>query len=337
MAKKILITGAGGFIGGHLVQEALSRGYETWAAVRSTTSREFLRDERIRFIELDFTDNDHLRDTLRAATIDGGRWDYVVHNLGATRAENYLEFERVNYGYMRDLVEALKDLDAVPDVFLLMSSLSVMGPGDEKTYEPFHSDDVPNPNTRYGMSKLKAETYLRHFAGDFPYTIFRCTGVYGPHERDYFLMMKSIKRGFDFSVGFRRQMLTFIYVCDLARGVMDALERGPLRRAYFMSEARGYSQKEFRQIVLKKLGRRRAIPVTCPLWVVKVVCALSEAWGKMKMKTMTLNRDKYKILKQRNWLCDTDDARRDFGFEARWDLERGVSDAIDWYRDAGWL
>lgn len=336
--KKILITGAGGFIGGYLVSEALSRGYETWAAVRSTTSREFLLDERIHFLELDFTDNERLRDGLRTALAEVGHWDYVIHNLGATKAANYLEFENVNYGYLRDLVEALKELDAVPTVFLLMSSLSVMGPGDETNYTPFNSDDTPNPNTRYAMSKLKAETYLQHFAGpDFPYTIFRCTGVYGPHERDYFLMMKSIKRGFDFSVGFKRQMLTFIYVRDLARGAMDALEKGPLRRAYFMSEARGYSQKEFRQIVLAKLGKRHVLPVTCPLWVVKVVCALSEMWGRFKMKTMTLNRDKYKILKQRNWLCDTTDAQRDFGFEAQWDLERGVSDAIDWYREAGWL
>ena len=50
--KKILITGASGFIGGFLVKEALNRGYETWAGVRSTSSRVNLQDERIRFIDL---------------------------------------------------------------------------------------------------------------------------------------------------------------------------------------------------------------------------------------------------------------------------------------------
>ena len=48
--KKILITGASGFIGGFLVKEALERGYETWAGVRSTSSRANLQDKRIRFI-----------------------------------------------------------------------------------------------------------------------------------------------------------------------------------------------------------------------------------------------------------------------------------------------
>lgn len=338
---RILITGAGGFIGGFLVQEALNRGHETWAAVRKTTSREFLKDERIHFVELDFTDSETLERQLRE-TVEamGGPWDYIVHNLGATKANNYLDFKRVNYEYMRSLLDCLKVIDARPKVFLMMSSLSVMGPGDEVNYTPIKPDDVPTPNTYYGASKLSAETLLTMEPTDdsgIPWTIFRCTGVYGPHERDYFLMMKSIKRGFDFSVGFKKQMLTFIYVKDLAVAVMDALERGPLRKAYFISEARGYTQKEFREIVCRKLGKRFVIPVVCPLWIVKAVCAVSEWFAKMTMKPSTLNRDKYKILKQRNWLCDTGDAQRDFDFAPSHDLEQGVAEAIDWYRSARWL
>ena len=334
--KSILITGAGGFIGGFLVEEALRRGYDTWAAVRSTTSREFLTDERIHFIELDYTDQDRLEETLRDHMSEWGRWDYVVHNLGVTKSTNYMDFEQVNYGYLKALADAMQATNMTPDVFLLMSSLSVMGPGDEKTYQPFKSSDVPLPNTYYGVSKLKAETYLQSLEG-FPYTIFRCTGVYGPHERDYYLMIKSIKRGFDFSVGFDKQMLTFIYVKDLVTAVMDALEKGPLYKAYFISENQGYTQQEFRKIVCEELGKKFVIPVTCPLWVVKRVCAIAEWIGKVTLKASTLNRDKYKILKQRNWLCDTSDARRDFGFNPQYSLREGIREAIAWYRQAGWL
>lgn len=336
MKKKILITGAGGFIGGYLVEEALRRDYETWAAVRKSTSRKFLTDERIHFLELDFTDAEALHSTLKSHIEAHGKWDYVVHNLGLTKATNYLDFETVNYGCLKSIVDELKELDAVPGVFLMMSSLSVMGPGDEENYTAFKSDDVPVPNTRYGVSKLKGESYLA-MQQDFPYTIFRCTGVYGPHERDYFLMMKSIKRGFDFSVGFKKQLLTFIYVKDLARGVMDALEAGPKRRAYFMSEPRSYTQQEFRKIVCEELGKKVVIPITCPLWVVKIVCHVAEFWGKVTGKASTLNPDKFRILKQRNWLCDTSDAERDLGFVARYDLRQGVHEAIEWYREAGWL
>ena len=73
-----------------------------------------------------------------------------------------------------------------------MSSLSAMGQGDDETYKPFTSAMLPMPNTRYGVSKLKAETYLQTLEG-FPYIIFRPTGVYGPHERDYYLMINLIE------------------------------------------------------------------------------------------------------------------------------------------------
>ena len=334
--KSILITGAGGFIGGFLVEEALKRGYDTWAAVRESTNREFLQDKRIHFIELDYNDQDKLEQTLRDHMGEWGRWDYIVHNLGVTKSTNYLDFERVNYGYLRALVDALRATEMTPDVFLMMSSLSVMGPGDEKTYKPILSTDIPMPNTFYGVSKLKAESYLRNIEG-FPYTIFRCTGVYGPREKDYYLMIKSIKRGFDFSVGFDKQMLTFIYVKDLVVGVMDALEKGPLRKAFFISENQAYTQQEFRKIVCEELGKKHVIPVTCPLWVVKKVCGVAEWFGKVTLKASTLNRDKYKILKQRNWLCDTSDARNDFDFNPQYPLREGIREAIAWYREAGWL
>jgi nucleoside-diphosphate-sugar epimerase len=150
-------------------------------------------------------------------------------------------------------------------------------------------------------------------------------------------MIKSIKRGFDFSVGYRKQMLTFIYVKDLVVGVMDALERGPLYKAYFISEDRAYTQQEFRQIVCEELGKKHVLPVTCPLWVVKRVCSVAEWIGKVTLKASTLNRDKFKILKQRNWQCDTSEARHDFDFNPRYSLREGIREAIAWYREAGWL
>jgi len=336
MAKKILITGAGGFIGGFMVAEALSCGYETWAAVRATTSRSFLQDERINFIEFDFTDPEALANTIDSHMKQYGKWDYVVHNLGATKCTNFANFNLVNCEYLKLLVDTLRQCNAVPDAFLMISSLSVMGLGDETGYTPFTTRSIPQPNTFYGVSKFNGESYLRSVP-DFPYTIFRCTGVYGPHERDYFLMMRSIKLGFDFSVGFKKQMLTFLYVKDLAKAVMQSLEHGAERKTYFISHPQGYTQKEFRQLVAKELGKRFVIPICCPLWIVKMVCKVSEFISMITLKPSTLNSDKYKILKQRNWLVDIHEAQEDFGFDPKYDLAAGVHEAIAWYKQAGWL
>ena len=151
------------------------------------------------------------------------------------------------------------------------------------------------------------------------------------------MMIKSIASGFDFSVGFRKQMLTFVYVKDLAAAVIDALERGAHRKAYFIAEPRAYTQSEFRRIVAKKIGKRIVLPVCCPLWVVYAVSVIAEWIGKLRLKPSTLNRDKFKIMRQRNWQCDVSEAQCDFGFAPQYTLEKGISEAVDWYKSAGWL
>lgn len=325
--KSVLIVGAGGFIGGFIAAEALRRGYETWAGVRESTSRRYLTDDRLRFITLDYDNPERLREQL-----SGHRWDYIVYNLGATKCVNFLDFNRINYVYLRDFTESLIEVGATPEKMVYMSSLSAIGPGDEKNYKPLDGDSVPRPNTRYGLSKIKAETFLQGLPKDFPWVILRPTGVYGPHEQDYLMMIKTIDSHFDVGVGFRRQMLTFIYVEDLARAIFDALERAPLHRKYIVSEPRAYTQSDFRHIVSRVLGRRLVLPVRLPLWALKVVCKVSEKWGSAKMKAVTLNSDKYNIMAQRNWDCDVTPAVRDWGFAPQVDLPEGIRLTVEAYR-----
>lgn len=325
---KVLIVGAGGFIGGFIAREALSRGYETWCAVRESTSRRYLTDPALKFITLDYDDSEKLRKGL-----EGHEWDYIVYNLGATKCVNFLDFNHINFNYLRNFCEALTANNQVPKRFLYISSLSAIGPGDEKTYAPLNGSMIPNPNTRYGVSKIKAETFLQTLPASFPWIILRPTGVYGPHEQDYLMMIKSIDSHFDFGVGFRRQMLTFIYVEDLARAIFDALEKAPVHKKYIISEPRGYSQSEFRKIVAKELGRKLVIPVRLPLWALKVACVVSEKYGAAKMQAVTLNTDKYKIMAQRNWNCDISDAQRDFGFNPQIDLAEGIKRTVRAYRN----
>ena len=335
MKKKVLIIGAGGFIGGFIADESLRRGFDTWAEVRPSTSREFLTDDSLKFVSLDYEDADKMACQLRDALPEGEKWDWIVYNLGATKCANFADFNRINYIYLQNTVSALRKSGMLPERFLFMSSLSAVGPGDEKNYSPLTSRSIPQPNTRYGVSKIKAETFLET-CPDVAWTVFRPTGVYGPHEKDYLMMIKCIDGHCDFGVGYRRQMLTFIYVRDLASAVFDALAvPETLRRKYIISEPRAYTQSEFRKIVARALGRRFVIPVRLPLWAAYIASVVSEKYGVAKMKASTLNRDKFKIMKQRNWNCDVSDAVRDFNFTARYPLEKGIAETVEAYRKGG--
>lgn len=330
MAKKVLVVGAGGFVGGFIAEESLRRGYETWVAVRETTSRRYLTDDRLNFVILNYDDKQQVAEALLSALPEGEKWDYIIYNLGATKCANFMDFNKINYIYLRTFVDVLRDNSLVPDKFLFMSSLSALGPGDEVNYTPLRSDMIPNPNTRYGLSKIKAETYLETLM-DFPYIIFRATGVYGPREQDYLMMIKSIDSHWDFGVGYRKQLLTFIYVEDLVNAMFDAVASSVVKKKYIISEDKSYTQKQFREIVAKELGVKWVIPMKLPMWIVYLASVVAEKWGLVRMKPSTLNRDKFKIMKQRNWSCDVSDAKRDFGFNPEFSLIDGVKATVKAY------
>ena len=330
MSKKLLVVGAGGFIGGFIAEEGLRRGFETYVAIRETTSRRYLTDERLHFVVLDYGDEELMAKTLNEALSEGEKWDFIIYNLGATKCANFFDFNRINFLYLRSFVEVLHDIDKVPNRFLFMSSLSALGLGDEKNYTPISSSTIPNPNTRYGLSKIKAETYIETVE-NFPYIIFRPTGVYGPHEQDYLMMIKSIDSHWDFGVGYRKQLLTFIYVEDLVNAMFDAYEAGVVRKKYIISEDACYTQKQFRTIVARELGVKWVIPIKLPLWIVYIASYFAEKWAVAQLKASTLNRDKFKIMKQRNWSCDVSDAKRDFNFNPKFSLEDGIKATVAAY------
>lgn len=334
--KKVLVTGASGFIGSFLVEGGLERGMETWAGVRKTSSRKYLQDNRIRFAELNFGDKTKLKEQLAAHKQEHGGWDYIIHCAGVTKCLHKEDFDKGNYRTTVHFAEALQELDMVPERFIYISSLSIFGPIRETTYDAIGERDEARPNTAYGVSKLKSEKYLQSLP-DFPYVIFRPTGVYGPRERDYFLMAQSIQRHIDFAAGLKRQDITFIYVKDLVQAIYLGTKPEAMRRAYFVSDGEVYASRTFSDLIQKELGNPWLIRVKCPLFVLKVVSLLAEWFAKRAGKTSTLNRDKYNIMKQRNWRCDISPIVKELGFRPEYPLARGVKEIIAWYKKEGWL
>ena len=329
---KILITGASGFIGSFILEEALKRGFETWAAIRKSSSKEWLQDERIRFIELNLSSKAQLVEQLR-----GQDFDYVVHAAGVTKCLNKADFHRINTEGTKNLVEALIEVEMPLKRFVFVSSLSIFGAiKEQQPYEAIRESDTPQPNTEYGRSKLAAEQYLEKKKG-LPYIILRPTGVYGPREKDYFIMAKSIQQHSDFAVGYKRQDITFVYVKDVVQAVFLALEKGEDGRKYFLSDGEVYQSATFSNLIHEALGRPWWIRITAPVWVLRVVTFFGEYVGRLTGKVTALNNDKYNILKQRNWRCDIQPAIDELGYQPKYKLKQGVEETIKWYKDNKWL
>ena len=301
--ESILITGASGFIGSFIVEEALKRKFGVWAGIRPTSSKKYLKNRKIHFLELDFAHPNELRAQLSGHKGTYNKFDYIIHCAGVTKCPDKNTFDYVNYLQTKYFIDTLKALNMVPKQFIYISTLSVFGPVREKDYSPIEAGDVPMPNTAYGLSKLKAELYIQSIPG-FPYVIYRPTGV---------------------------------YVKDIVQAIFLGIEKKVTRRAYFLTDGKVYNSRVFSDLIQKELGNPFVIHVKCPLIVLKVISLLAEFIATRSGKSSTLNSDKYKIMKQRNWQCDITPAINELGYAPEYDLEKGVRETIDWYKNEGWL
>ncbi|MEI6173760.1 MAG: NAD(P)-dependent oxidoreductase [Bacteroidota bacterium] len=333
--KNVLITGASGFIGSFLVEEGLKQGYQVYAGIRKSSSREYLSDPHIRFIEFDFENRGRLVDSLNECKRNNVRFEYIVHNAGLTKAKKKEDFYNVNCRNTIHFIEALKETGMVPEKFVFVSSLAAFGPGNPDTGEPVRLSDKPMPIELYGKSKLDAENYITSLK-DFPWLIVRPTGVYGPKEKDYYVFFQTINRGMEPYIGFRKQILTFIYVRDLVRVIYLALASSFVHKAWFVSDGKEYPSELFAEITKKALGKK-TIRFTVPLFIVKAIATIGEnvagLWGSIP----TLNTDKYNVLSSTNWRCEVEPLEKDLSFKAEYDLEKGVAETLAWYKKEGWI
>lgn len=306
---RILITGASGFIGSFLCEEAMKRGFDTWAGMRTHSSKRWLNMPGLNFITLDLTDRNVLKQQLC-----GQHFDVVVHAAGATKCLRKEDFDLHNFQCTQNLVETMAELGEMPQQFIYMSSLSAIY------------------GSTYGESKLKTEEWLKQEA--IPLAIFRPTGVYGPREKDYMMMAESIRNHIDFAVGLKEQKLTFVYVRDLVGAIFAAIDKGITDGSTFnVTDGQVYSSREFSDLIQKELEVKHVLHITAPLWLLKVISVISEEWGKFTGKPSTLNRDKYKIMAQRDWTCDISPLLNTLEYQLQWQLERGVKETIAWWKE----
>jgi len=327
MKERILITGASGFVGYHLIEEALNNNLEVFAAVRKSSKIAHLKHFNITYTYTDFNNINSLKQE-----IISNDYQYIIHAAGLTRASGAAAYNAVNVNYTVNLASAAASAPGFKK-FIFISSLAAVGPLKTLT-GIINDDDTPHPVTAYGESKLLAEDRLKAIA-NLNYTILRPTAVYGPRDTGIYLAFKQFAKGIEPYIGTDRQKLSFIYVKDLAMAGVKALFAGR-RKAYNLSDGNFYDRYELADIT-KSVLSVKTFKFHLSVKFVKIIATVSEFIGSLRKQTPILNTEKLNELTAVNWFCNIDDARHDLGFYPAYNLEAGVTETITWYRANNWL
>jgi UDP-glucose 4-epimerase len=328
MKERVLITGASGFVGYHLIEEALKNNLEVFAAVRKSSKTDHLKHFDIQYTYPDFTDVAALKKELTEK-----KYDYIIHAAGITKARSKKEYELVNAGYTHNLALASLQSGIKLKKLVLISSLAAIGPLNSLT-GIITAETTPRPVTAYGTSKLHAEENLKAFSS-LNYTILRPTGVYGPRDRDIFIFFKQLAKGIEPYIGNMQQKFSFIYVTDVAKAAIKALHAGN-KKAYNLSDGNFYDRYELGNLA-KEVLNLKTVKFHLPVNFVKLIATIAEKYSSLSNKASTLNVEKLNELMAVNWHCDIEDAKADLGFYPGYNLKAGVRETLDWYKQHKWL
>jgi UDP-glucose 4-epimerase len=327
MKEKVMITGASGFLGFHLIEAALLHNMEVYAAVRKNSNIKHLEHLPVSFIYPDFTDIDSLQ-----REINSKQYNYIIHAAGVTKAKNEGEYNIVNADFTFNLAKASERADIPLKKFVFISSLAALGPLNNFD-DTINEITVPMPVTSYGRSKLSAEGKIRELS--IPLIILRPTAVYGPRDKDIFIMFKTIKKGMEPYIGKRKQQLSFVYAKDVATAAVNSLLSN-CSGSYNLSDGHSYSRYEFADY-LKIFMKKKTIKIYLPRRLVNGIAITLENVYKVLNKIPALNKEKINELAAANWVCNIDKAKRELGFNPLYNLEEGLKESVDWYKQYKWL
>ncbi len=325
----IALTGATGFLGSHIADTLLDRGYRVRASTRVTSSLRWLDGKPIETRQTDLTDTDDCCEFL--ADTAG-----LIHCAGAVSAPSRIIYQTANVTSTACLLEAAASAwEKQQDIkgFVLISSLAAHGPAGLDN--PALETDPSLPITEYGRSKLAAEELLS--SGEWPFrtAVLRPPSLYGPRDREFLPLIKLAIHGWTGRLGSRMTGLSLVDGRDAATAAVALLETASARGTFFVDDGRtGYDWSALAE-ALEKMAGRRIRTLRLPLVWLKILSFL--AGTSRAARSPVLNRDRIHDLETDGWVCDGSRLAAATGFRAQRDAARGFAETLDFYREEGWL
>ena len=327
---KAFITGATGFIGSHLAEQLIDKGYEVKVLVRETSNTKWIDHLPVERVIGSLSNIESLR-----AGVEGV--DYVYHIAGVVAAKTRDDFFKGNVDATRNLLDAVKDVNPGLKRFVHASSLAAVGPARSES-EAVQEGTAYQPITTYGESKAEAEKVVMQYAEDVPVTIVRPPAVYGPRDVGVYSFFQVVAKGFAPLIGFKRKVVSLVHVDDLVRGFILAGESNNGEGGtYFISSEEFYTWEDVGQIAAQAFGKKKARYLRVPHAVVYVSAGLSGFIGKFQKKPPILDLEKGRDITQAYWICSVDKAKAELGYRQQVSIEEGVQQTVAWYRSKGWV
>jgi nucleoside-diphosphate-sugar epimerase len=329
VAKRALVTGASGFIGGSLCAALAREGVKVRALVRRSSRTQALRNLNVDIVEGDILD----RASLERATQG---CDTVIHFAAVFRKEvPRKQILSTNV----DGIENLLSASTASGVRHLLhcSSTSVYGLSP-KTPTTEQSPFVPIPEDLYQESKLEAENRVRSYsrAGKLATTVFRTTGVYGPGDLRFLKLFKSIARRRFAMIGRGDVLFSMIHIDDLIDGIKRCMTQPiALNNDYLLTGNDPISLNETAAVIARAAG------VPPPRWHVPVMPVyylgfLFESVLRPLHISPPLFRRRVNFFRISRGF-DNSKAKRELGFNPRTSLAQGAREMLAWYRANGFL
>ena len=326
---RAFVTGGNGFLGSHLVETLVKRGYEVTCLVRKTSDLTWLKDLKIKYVYGDLGLGDQgLSEGLQNA-------DIVFNLAGKVMALSRDEYFQVNSVGPEILAQTAVKVNPKLKRVVFTSSLAVQGPGTGR--EPTDESWGGKPVTWYGESKLEMEKRVLPFKNQIPITIVRPGPIYGPRDYAFLDVFKTMKNGFRIDVYGKPKILNMAYVQDIVDGIILAGEKNVASGEIFLlGDSKNYDWDEIMKILGRTLGKK-GLKIAIPVPIIYLVAGISELIAKIRRKPVMLNLQKVPEMIQTNWAFTVGKARKMLGYEPQVDLTRGFQLTLEWYKQAKWL
>lgn len=338
---KVLVTGANGFVGSHLVRALAARGDDVTCLVRKTSKLDRLEPLGARTAYGDVTDAESLADPVADKSV-------VYHVAGCVAALGKEQFYRVNAQGTENVAGACARLSD-PPVLVVVSSLAAAGPAPRGRLRT--ESDPPRPVSHYGRSKRAGEKAAERYADRVPITVVRPPTIFGEADKSAFPWFYSVERlGVHLAPCWMPQRLSIIHADDLIALLILAAQRGtrlaPVEPEtestgtggyYFASGNEHPTHYRLGRMIGKAFGRRRTLVISFPAPAVWLVAGTGELIGQIRRQPVFLGIDKAREATAGSWTCSAQTAVDELGFRVGASLTERLEQTARWYREQGWL